>query len=162
MTYDPTVLTSVYLRPDFVLPNTPDRINDAIVRREVTTAYIVNQKQNGQYDTIEQLAGQYFFVVNNNQSKRQAFRKVINWGALPNAAAQSQAHGITGITVWTNIYGAARGNRVGVPFPGFPLPYVNLAGNSIQVDVDDTNVTITTSINYSDYDAIVVLEYLKE
>jgi hypothetical protein len=85
----------------------------------------------------------------------------VNFGALPNTSTKSVPHGITVTNTlsWTKIYGSAT-DQIGLT--GIPIPYVDLAGNDIQIDVDQTNINISTSSDYSNYTiCYVVLEYLK-
>lgn len=126
-------------------------------------ARILNLKETGYYLPVEIVNGQQWFTNSSIQPTRPAYTTVVNFGALPNAAAKSVAHNISGIsaaTTFTTMYGAAS-NTAATLYK--PIPYVNLiANNSIQLDVDATNVTITTGIDYSAYTACyVVLNYLK-
>jgi len=125
----------------------------------------LNIKDSAYYDQSEFVNGQSFWpsaAVPSSQTdavnRRQAFRKVINFGALPNTATKNVAHNIditTGFT-FTRIYGCASDttNRNYTPIPN--------ANSDIRITVNATNVVITTSANYATYDTTyVVLEYLK-
>ena len=94
---------------------------------------------------------------------RQVVRMVVNFGALPNAGVKSVAHGIAAADFadpasTTRIYAAATNPGVSwIPLP-FASPTLN---KNIQLDVDATNVNITTAINYSAYTkCYVVIEYI--
>ncbi len=129
-------------------------------------ANVLNLKETGYYITTEIVNSQSWFksVTNINQSLfRNAFRIVIDFGALPNAGAKSVPHNITGLTAgvmsWTRIYGTATdpaGN-------GIPLPYSSSTANdNISLSVDLTDVTVTTAIDYSAFTiTYIILEYLK-
>ena len=125
----------------------------------------INLKDTGYYQKTEFLCGQKYFPnpsltemnANPEPIYRNVFRKVIDFGALPNTATQSVAHGIT-VTknfIWTRIYGAAT-DPVGLT--GVAIPNMD-----IQITVDAVNVNITTAANYSaDTVCYIVLEYLKQ
>ena len=134
-------------------------------------ALMINIKDTGYYDTSEFVTGQQFFpstvdvdsTATASAPFRQVYRKVINFGALPNTAAKNVAHGITcnTSTQFTRIYGVA--NKLAAPLSYLPIPYTAaLAVNMIELSVDATNVTITTGINRAAYtNCYVVVEFLK-
>ena len=127
-------------------------------------AMTVNNKDSGMYLNINEYAcGQTYFSVNaNTGAQRAVYRKVINFGALPNAATKTVAHGITvnSSYIFTRIYGTASDTTANVYLP---LPYHDLttANACIELWVDGTNVNIKTGTTRTSYDAYVVLEYLK-
>lgn len=121
----------------------------------------VNSKEGGLYSLSEVNAFMQYFTSNPN-AFRPTYRKVIDIGALPNAATKSVAHGITITNTFrfVRIYGAASDpiNFLYIPLP-FSSPTLN---ENIKVTVDATNVNITTAINFSGYTSSqVVLEYAK-
>lgn len=134
-------------------------------------ATALNTKDTGYYNTSNFVNGQIFFPAPGLNSAtqlrptfRQVFRQVVNFGALPNAAAKSVAHNIpvTNIVTFTRIYATAS-DTTGNTY--IPIPYVDVVtpGNNIQIDVDIANVTITTGVDYTNYGVCyVVLEYLKQ
>lgn len=94
---------------------------------------------------------------------RTVYRLVINFGALPNTATKSVAHGIvcTALTTFTRIYGTAS-NTTALTY--IPLPYASTpaVANNIELSVDATNVNVRTAANYSAYDTTyIILEYLQ-
>lgn len=131
---------------------------------------VLNTKDSAYYVLEEFLNGQIYFPdpnLNSTTSQkptfRQVFRTVVNFGALPNAATKSVAHGITFDTNCsvTRIYGAAT-NSTSTSF--LPLPYVSTVLNfQIALTVDNTNVNASTSSDYSDYTrTYIVIEYIKQ
>jgi hypothetical protein len=116
----------------------------------------LNLKDSAYYIENEFLNGQVFF------EDQQAFRTLVNFGALPNTTSKSIPHGIntTNSFSFTRIYGCAT-NQVTMQY--IPLPYASpTLVNNIQLSVDATNVTITTGIDYSAYTVTyVILEYIK-
>lgn len=134
---------------------------------------VVNKKISGLYVEEEFVDGSLWFASPALTSttpqvpeQRQEFRKVINFGALPNAATTSVAHGITvdGNTTFTHIYGTA--SDVGASKEYIPLPFVDVAGTvaagNVELHVDDTNINITTTGDGTNFTVCyVVLEYIK-
>lgn len=130
-------------------------------------ANVLNLKETGYYVTTEILNSQVWFkntVTTPDQSPfRNAFRLVVNFGALPNAGTKTVAHNIQNFTPsvasWTKIYATATDPSSA----GIPIPYASPVLNEcISINVDDTNIYITTAIDYSSFTTTyVVLEYLK-
>jgi hypothetical protein len=125
----------------------------------------LNLKDSAHYNTSEFVNGQVFFPSSSTNSSntntmvgRQVYRKVINFGALPNTTTKSVTHDLnitTGYT-FTRIYATASDttNRTFIPIPN--------ASTDINLEVDATNVKIKTAGNFSSYDTTyVILEYLK-
>lgn len=161
---------------DAININSPE-FKDFLVRLYQTTnniSIMVNIKDTGYYDTQEFVNGQLFFPVKTLSSQtsqapefRQVFRTVVDFGALPNAATKSVAHGIDINTVtdnnlytFTRIYATAS-DTTGYTY--LPIPYASAtAANVIDLSVTATNVVITTGVNRVNYDTCyVILEYLK-
>jgi hypothetical protein len=136
---------------------------------------LLNFKDTGLYNTFEIVNGQIFFpdpTLNSttgspkggaNAVLRQVFRKVINFGALPNAATKSVAHGITITpkTSFTRIYATATD-----PVSKFyiPIPYASpTPADCVEIFVDGTNVNIIDAINKTNFTiCYVILEYLQQ
>jgi hypothetical protein len=139
-------------------------------------ALSLNNRDNAFYDTNEVVNGQLFFPNPLNSSAtqaypayRQVYRKVINFGALPNSGIKSAPHGITftSNTTITRFYGAATQPLNSIT-PGvalfIPLPFaspISLIDN-IELSGDQTNVYVTTGIDYSSYTvSYIIVEYLQ-
>jgi hypothetical protein len=128
----------------------------------------LNLKDSAMYFLEEFVSGQLWFNPSDTDpnNQRQAFRRVIDFGALPAAGSKSVAHGITislpTTFVWTRIYGAATNPTTA---QGLPIPYSSAAAvaNNLELTVNDTVVTITTGgVDYSAFTkCVVVLEYVK-
>jgi hypothetical protein len=133
-------------------------------------AIVVNTKDSALYDTQEFVTGGIYFP-NPTQPQpnamtavyRPIFRKVINFGPLPNAATTSIYHQIpinSGYSL-VGLKGAATKSDISsmIPLP-FCSPTLN---QNIKVEVTPTQINITTSIDYSSYTTTyIVLEYLKQ
>lgn len=132
-------------------------------------AIVLNMKDTGQYQLSEFINGQLYFsdpALNSSTAlspqDRQVFRKVINFGALPNTGTTAVPHGITCTpkTTFTRIYGCSS-DVTGKNY--IPLPYASpTAANNIELKVDATNVTIITGSNRTNFTiTYVILEYLQ-
>lgn len=128
----------------------------------------LNLKDSAYYNTMEFVNGQLWFPnplltsgTATTPAFRQVYRKVINFGALPNTATKSVAHNIiinTGCS-FTRIYATAS-DTTGLTY--LPIPFSDAGVNNIQLEVDATNVNITTTSNRTNYNVCyVVLEYIK-
>lgn len=120
----------------------------------------LNTKEIGIYDLQEFLTGQQWFTTGNPQKKRQTFRRVYSIGAIAAGATLNTAHGLTGITAFTAIYGTAVTDAVDYR----PLPYVSTVALNQQVSltVDATNIIIVNGAGAANItSALVVLEFLK-
>lgn len=130
---------------------------------------VLNTKDTGYYPLTEFVCGQLYFPDPTLTSAstttpvwRQVFRKVINFGALPNTATKTVAHGITmtATTTFTRIYGCA--SIPGTTFVPLPLCSTTALANNISLYADATNVIIATGVDRTAYTTCyVVLEWLK-
>lgn len=148
----------------------PDKWEDAkgfLVEALTFMADSINAKEIGwYYDTITDTGKKFIPVTNASTSNewRTVFRKVIDTGALPNTTTTNTAHGITVDDSFSliDLYGGA--TKPTSAYASVPLPFASgtLADN-ISVDVDATNINITTSKDYSAYTrSYVVIEYMQE
>ena len=138
---------------------------------------MMNIKDSALYHTDEFVCGQKYFpnpfesdgttplrsTSDATPTQRQVYRKVINFGALPNATTSDTDHNIsvTGNFTFTRIYGASS-DTTNKKF--IPLPYASTTDiNNIELYGDATKVYIKTGADYSDYKiTYIVLEYLKQ
>ncbi len=136
----------------------------------------LNLKDSAIYSLEEFVNSQVYFPNPNLSSTtaqfpedRQVFRKVINFvdgtvvTSLPNAGTTSVPHGIT-ITndfTFTRIYATA--TEPGTSFIPIPYSSATAVANNIEINVDATNVNITTGSDRTNYTfCYVVLEYIKQ
>ena len=137
-------------------------------------ALVLNIKDSGYYDLQEFINGQLYFpnpalssTTPQSPNYRQVFRTVVNFGPLPNSTTASVAHNIQISTTlptnfsFTRIYATAT-NPNQTSF--LPIPYAsNTANANIELSVTNTDVVITTAMDYSMYTTVYcVLEYLKQ
>ncbi len=131
-------------------------------------AVVLNTKDTGYYNDSEFVNGQVYFPdptldssTQLNPTFRQVYRKVIDFGQLPNATLKSVPHGITvtTATTFTRLYGAASDTT---GFNYIPIVYADPSGAVASLYADATNVNISTNLDFSNYNVCyVVLEYLQ-
>ena len=152
---------------------TSPEFKELLVRMYRNIGYMataINERDIGSYDVLEGYSGQLFFPNPAYDSstetvphRRNVSRKVLNYGALHNAAGfNQQAHGITvgGNTKFTRIYGTANDSANN---DYLPMPYASaVAADIIELSVDATKVTIMVGKNRSMFDTCyVVLEFIQ-
>lgn len=124
----------------------------------------VNGKDTGIYSFTEFINSQGYYISSNSSQPISVFRKLINFGALPDTGNKPVAHNIpinaNQDFTFTRIYGVATDP---VNFVYLPLPYASpTPANNIELQVTDTNISITTGSNRTAFTrCYVVVEYLK-
>lgn len=125
----------------------------------------INLKDTGYYQTTEFVNGQLYFP-NPAQTEltaqpepiyRNVYRRVYDFGALPNTATKTLAHTIdlTSDYTFTRIYGCATNTTTKAAMP--------LPTSDIKLFIDATNINVVTVSDLSAYTVTyIVLEYLKQ
>ena len=160
MTYLPTNTRSPFLPTSQVFPEDLGQLLITMTQVYIDQATAINIRQIGQYDLVEFVTGQQFFNATNPQQKRLTFGKVFNIGPIATGAASNTAHGLTGITGYTHIYGTC---VTDVP-DDRPIPYVSTVAlnQQISLTVTATNIVIVNGAGSPNItSAIVVIEYLR-
>lgn len=166
MSFLPSNSQQSYIPNDLIIPDEWDEANLILTDYFRNVVDALNDKEIGQYNTVELVSGQKWFTPGDANVERYVYRKVIDFGALPNSATKSVAHGITTTqhTVFTRIYGTATDPGASTITSAIPIPYVDpgTLANGIQLDVDATNVNVTTAANYTAYTTCyIILEYIQ-
>lgn len=89
------------------------------------------------------------------------YRKVVNFGNLPNATTKTVATNISNVDIVTKLYGIRKGNAEIAPIP---LYYSGNYYESLTLKYVDnaiTGVNIKTSSNRTNETAVVIIEYVK-
>lgn len=89
------------------------------------------------------------------------YEKTISIGALPNSSSKNIPHGISNLGYLISASGVAQRNS---PYRAHPIPYVSASSVSdqIQIVVNETNVTVYTSIDLSGFtNSYITLRYTK-
>lgn len=104
------------------------------------------------YSTTEQDTGTRWI------DGKTIYRKVVNFGALPNNTSKTVAHGIVGWENFIRIYGWAKTGTVVVP-----LPFVSSSALSaaMSLNINNTTIDITAGSDRSAFSGYIVLEYTK-
>ena len=94
------------------------------------------------------------------------YRKVVNFGALPNAAQKKVVHGIANLEYVVYAYACSGRTNSGTPVTHtwFPINHArpDSYANSIGLWVEDTDITIQTAIDRStSTETYVIIEYTK-
>ena len=106
------------------------------------------------YSTTEKVVGTWI-------DNKPIYRKVINFGALPNATTKSVNHGIANLGVVINI-GGFISNTTDVDFYSIPLQYKGNDSNfNVECFVTTTQVRMAANTDRSHYNAYVILDYTK-
>ena len=120
----------------------------------------VNAKDVGIYNDKETLTGQNFFSKEDDNIQRPVFRRVIDFGALPDTTNKQVAHELdsTWSYKFTRIY-AVTSDSANKDY--LPIPYAtSTAIDIIELFVDDTYVNITTGKDRTSFDTTYcVIEY---
>jgi hypothetical protein len=163
-----------FLLPEnFILPDDPEEFRVKLRQHLNDIAIAVNNNVYGLFSSEETFTGKDFLPTfstdrSQNATFRDVFRVVIDTGTLPNAGTSTTPHGITTTQNFsiTTIYGGATDPGVSTITRGIPLPYINTTtpGDSVEVDIDATNIRITTTTgNYTSFTrSFIVIEYIKE
>lgn len=105
------------------------------------------------YSTTETRIGTY--------NGENLYRKIINFGSLPNATTKYVNHGITNLKDVVNLKGSFKYNGI-----RFSVPYVYPDTTLIEywitfTETSDTQIGIITGIDRSEYNGYVIIEYTK-
>lgn len=139
------------------LPRDLEGLRDAFNDLYQDIASTTNTKVGGVYVPIEKLTSAQYFIASNPQKNRAVYRMVVDFGALPNTTNKSVAHNISG---WNNQYRLVQsygGATDPTGISAIPVP-----NDNIFLEINATNVIITTTADYSAYtETTVVIEYTK-
>lgn len=162
MTYAPNNSQGQFLDYTITIPQDAVDMNLKLTESYQQIASAVNNREISVYTPQELPNGQQYFNNNNTQLFRNVYRKVIDFGTLPNATTKSVAHNVTfdANTVFTHVYGAAT-DPTGLVY--IPLPYASPTdSDNIELYVDSTNVNVITGKDQTAFTiCYIVLEYIK-
>jgi len=140
------------------VPDFPDNFEEFIElfeREYQNIVDAVNSKGGGLYVPEESATFQKYFDSVDPQSTKNVYRKVVDFGALPNNATKRVQHNVelTSTARLTNLYGAST-DPSSISFR--PLA----PGTELAADV--TDIIVTTTSDLSNYrETTVVMEYTK-
>ena len=91
-------------------------------------------------------------------NNKPLYRKVVDFGALPNAASKNVAHNISNLGIVTRLSGMATNGTYHFPMP---LVATDALTSQIQLYINGANITIRTGSNRSSFNGYVIIEYTK-
>jgi len=150
----PFLITTRKFPQDFI------QLEPVLTKMYFEVSNAVNTREVSLYELSQINTGQKWFNTGNPINPLQAFRTVYTRTGIPNGNTTITHNLPIDInTQFVNIYGTA--NRPNTKF--VPLPFVDGSGggDNIGLFVDTTNIHIvTTTANWTAYNAIIVLEYI--
>ena len=161
-----------FLPESYIFPEDNFEEYDVKLRQYLNNmANAVNTKDSGLYTDEEVITGQQFLPLystdtSSNVNYRNVFRKVIDFGALPDSSTKTVAHGISTTEDFSivRLYATATDPGASTLQTAIPIPYVNVAdpADGVQLSMGATNMSITTTTgNYTVYTrCFVVVEYI--
>lgn len=106
------------------------------------------------YSTSETLIGKWI-------NGKSIYRKVIDFGALPNNTQKNLNHNISNVDMFTNVYGIAYTSGYVYTYP-LPLMYKGSDSNyNVELMVSKQSISMSSNTDRSALSAYVVLEYTK-
>lgn len=159
MTFDPSNSLAPYLQTSVFFPDEFDefRVKFLGLYRDISSN--VNVRQIGIFDLQTFLSGERWFTTGDPQKKRQTFRKVFELGAIAPGAVSTTAHGLTGVTAYTHIYGTAITSVV--DYRPIPFASTNAVTDQIMVLTDAINLNVFNGATAPAITSgIIVLEFL--
>lgn len=134
-------------------------LQDTAIQRD--NARYINLREIAIYQTSEQQTGQQWYNSTNIQVVRYGFRKIMTFGALAAGSVNVIAHGISNITQFTVISGAAITTTGTMQVP---LPFVSVvAASNIELRADATNIYLNLgAAGFNLSSGFILLEYLKQ
>lgn len=148
-----------YLPESVTLPDDQKERDQVLKDLFESTARMVNRKDTGSYEEVEQLTNQQFFGAT-PQEKRYVYRRVYDIGAIAAGATLNTPHGLTNVTEYVRMYGTC----VTAVVDYRPLPRVSMVNinQQISLDVVGVNIVIINGAGSPNITSgLVVLEYLK-
>lgn len=147
---------------DFEAPDNYEEFSNIFERNYKKVVDVVNTKEGGNYLLEEQATFQKYFDENDVQGSRDTYRKVINFGRLPNAGTQRVQHNIDVNTNFrlTRMYGASS-DVTNLNFISLPFSSPTLVEN-VSLEIDNRDVIIITGSDRTSFiETTVVIEYSK-
>lgn len=89
--------------------------------------------------------------------KKTIYRKVVNFGSLPNSTTKTVAHGIASLGRIVHIYGITYD---GTTYVTIPAPSC-IESWAIELSANDSSVSVTTRQDRSLFSGYIVIEYTK-
>lgn len=155
--FQPSHAKADFLPTNIVWPEDPNEFKYVIQQLYRKIANTTNCRDVANYEEQETVTGQRFFSPNDNQAKRETFRKTVDISSPLVVGVNLISHGITDPSVnsnfvFTRIYGVIQG--------GAPT-FVPIPNDNIHLETTITDVSITIPAAYAGFTGVVILEYIK-
>lgn len=100
------------------------------------------------------------FETDEKHNGKIVYKKIINFGAMPNTTSKSVAHGIiNGETILdVNVFC----NNANGYFGGLVFPHIASSGQYMEVQITTQNVFISCNKDMSNFNALVTIHYTKK
>lgn len=147
---------------DFDFPDNFENFSEIFEREHKKVIDVVNSKEGALYLPQELATFQRYFIPEDPQNTRNVYRKLVVFGALPNATSKRVQHNIkfNNVTRMTRMFGAST-NPSSIQFMPLPFSSPTLV-NNVTLEADETDVIITTGVDLSNFtQTTVVLEFTK-
>lgn len=158
------VIQQPYLPTSRKFPSDAAQLQPELTKMYVDVATNVNARVIGLFDKIQVVTGERWYNLTETLKRRQGYRKVITFGALPHNNHYTFAHGITGIVQVTHLWGNAVATATVAPLKRYiGLPYVSEQSANHQIEIYVTDTDIHINLGSQTYDLVsgsVVIEYL--
>lgn len=157
---DNPLVSNQVSNPNF--PNDFKGLRDLLDREWKKLVDAINSKEGGLYLLQELATFKLYFDINNPLNALNVYRKVINFGALPNSTTKRIPHNISfnSVTRMTHIYGTAT-DPSSLSYIPLPFSSPTLVEN-VKLEANQKEIVITTGQDYSNYVfTYVVIEYTK-
>lgn len=94
-------------------------------------------------------------------NNKPIYRKVVDFGNLPNATSKSTAHGISNLGTIVKMDGFMTNGTLSTILP-VTIPDANYISYGVGVEsIDTTNITVSTGTDRTSYTAFFIVEYTK-
>lgn len=155
----PLLTNQVY---DLEFPETYAEFKDYFEREYQKVMDAINSKEGALYLLQELATFQRYYIATDPLTTLNVYRKVFDFGSLPDTTSKKIVHGITmdSNTKLTRLFGAATdpNTRQYLPLP-FSSPTL---ANNVSLEADGTEITITTGSDRSNFThTSIVMEYSK-
>lgn len=89
------------------------------------------------------------------------YRKVVDFGALPNTTSKTVAHGISNLSYITDLRGMCCQGGIFLSLPYIPKGSTSTYIYAVTLEIVDTDIRLSCEANMSNYSGYIILEYTK-
>ena len=145
-----------------VLPDYSNNVENGYVYIKATSGLAENQQENvlndvkGYVDSSNSYSTDEVKTGGKWIDGKPIYRKVVNFGALPNATTKKVAHGVNNIGDITHIYGVTHSSKMTIP-----LPYARSVPIILYATQDDVAIEISTGDYIEFTRSEITIEYTK-